>query len=270
MQGARWLFFRAGDREKAQLRITTSGGAVRSARLTCKGAVDTDCVRIDLSATDDDVNESGHVHLSFEEGNTFEEDYPRAFPPRLDELPNPRIVEGHSDGLAVPLHTLLTEAIRRGRAEAAKGIVRDLLLGAKDVVILTEGNSPIVHIVYDDHSVPVALAGDGVHSLVRLSLELAAREQETVLLEEPEVHQHPAAIRQSVRAIMAAVRRDIQVILTTHSLELIDALVAESSDEDYERMSLYRLELDQGKLISVRIPGAEVARSRGEVEKDLR
>jgi AAA15 family ATPase/GTPase len=70
--------------------------------------------------------------------------------------------------------------------------------------------------------------------------------------------------------VLAAVRRDIQVILTTHSLELIDALLAASCNEDLERLSLYRLELEDGRLISVRMPGPDVAFSRNQIENDLR
>ena len=77
-------------------------------------------------------------------------------------------------------------------------------------------------------------------------------------------------MRQSVRAILAAVRRDVQVILTTHSLELIDLLLAESSAEDLERLALYRLQLEDGVLRSYRLPGSEVAFARTEIGNDLR
>jgi predicted ATPase len=127
-----------------------------------------------------------------------------------------------------------------------------------------------LHVVYDNRSVPAVLAGDGVQSLLRLTLELAVGAGGTVLLEEPEVHQHPAAIQQSARVILEATRSEIQVILSTHSLELIDALVSEASDEDLERLSLYRTNLDDGVLKSRRLPGKDVAFSRGEIQDDLR
>ena len=38
-------------------------------------------------------------------------------------------------------------------------------------------------------------------------------------------------MRQTARVILAAVRRNVQVILTTHSLEFIDVLLAEANDE---------------------------------------
>jgi hypothetical protein len=46
--------------------------------------------------------------------------------------------------------------------------------------------------------------------------------------------------------------------------------LAESSDEDLQRLSLYRLGLADGKLVSVRSSGADVAFARGDVERDLR
>jgi predicted ATPase len=90
------------------------------------------------------------------------------------------------------------------------------------------------------------------------------------LLEEPEVHQHPGAIRQTARAILAAVRRGIQVILTTHSLELIDALQGECLDADLARLSLYRLQLKDGILTHSRVAGPDIAFQRTTVEVDLR
>jgi predicted ATPase len=169
-----------------------------------------------------------------------------------------------------PLHRLFTEAVRLGRRDEARNIVTDLIPHAKNLEILTEADKPIVHVVFDDHSVPVALAGDGVYSLALLSLELASRPSGVVLIEEPEVHQHPAAIARSVRAILGAVHRGIQIVITTHSLEFIDCLLAEASNDDLEKLSVYRLALDQGELRNLRIPGSEVAFLRTEIEDDLR
>jgi len=195
---------------------------------------------------------------------------PSDFPETTFAVPDVRLVEPGGNALQEALHDLYSQARRFARREDVKGLIVDLLPNVKDIEILTEAENPVLYFVYEDSAVPAALAGDGIHALVRVALELASRPEGVVLLEEPEVHQHPGAIRQSVRAILAAVRREIQVILTTHSLELIDALVAESSPDDLQRLSLYQLELDNGKLISVRKPGPEVAFSRGEIEEDLR
>ena len=67
-----------------------------------------------------------------------------------------------------------------------------------------------------------------------------------------------------------AVRREIQVVLTTHSLELIDALLAESTEQDLAQFSLYRLQLQDGNLKSSRLAGPEIAFARTTIEDDLR
>jgi predicted ATP-dependent endonuclease of OLD family len=234
--GWRWFAWRANVREPAKITVSTQEGTSRTCQLEFQRG---DLARATLILKQEVVPEI--------------------------RLVEPRVFDG-----APPLHQLYTRAVEHGRRNEARAIITDVVPRAKDVEILTEGNTPVVHLVFEDHSVPVAFAGDGVYSLVRLALELASCPEGAVLLEEPEVHEHPAAIRQAMRAVLAAVRRDIQVILTTHSLELIDALLAESSDEDLERLSLYRLQLEDGKLISVRMPGPEVAFSRQQVEDDLR
>ena len=175
-----------------------------------------------------------------------------------------------SSSKQTPLHRLYSQAREQGRKAQAEALVAEVVPGVSELEILTEGDTPILHLVFEDRSVPVAFAGDGVYSLVQLCLELASLPRGVVLLEEPEVHQHPAAICQSVRAILAAVRRGVQVILTTHSLELIDYILAESSKEELQGLSVYRLQLKDGSLSSRRIDGSEVAFLRTEIESDLR
>jgi len=176
----------------------------------------------------------------------------------LKEFPGTRAVQAKRPQVDKPLYQLLDEARTQGVLRTVVEIVQGVVPGAKELAIGVEGDIPLSYLDYGDHAVPVALCGDGVYSLVLLSLELATYPDGTVLLEEPEVHQHPGAIRQTIRAILAAVRRDIQVVLTTHSLELIDLLLMESSAEDLERLSVYRLELNDGVLSSFRMCGPHV------------
>ena len=236
--GHRWLFWKA-ETEKTRITVTTHA----KQRRTCK-------LRL---------NPGEKLHVDF---------VPNAS--RLDGVTAVRLIEPHKSNSEPPLYELYSATVQQGRRDEAKAIIAEVVPGIRDVEVLTEGNVPVLHLVFDDHSVPAALAGDGIYALLRISLELAARPRGVVLIEEPEVHQHPGAVRQSVRAILAAVRRDIQVVITTHSLELIDSILAEASEEDIERLSLYRLELEDGRLISHQLPGSEVAFSRTDIEKDLR
>jgi predicted ATPase len=272
--GARWLFWRAEQSNPAEITLTTSSNVSRRCRLACKvetaDSLHLQC-DIDLQTAEGKSSERTGVdmHLTPGRNRSYRFSREKETAP-LDDARNVCLIDGQGDQAGTPLHELYSETVRTGRGDEARAIITELVSGIRDIEILTEADAPVLYFVYDDCAVPVALAGDGIYALVRATLELASRPEGLVLLEEPEVHKHPGAIRQTTRAILAAVRRNIQVIMTTHSLELIDALLAESSEEDLERLSLYRLELEDGRLISVRLPGSEVAFSRGDIEKDLR
>jgi AAA ATPase domain len=266
--GPRWLVWKGIQAEKAELRVGTSTGIYRRLPLSLDPSQPEGqtLVRYSVIEPGSGVQKDGWVQAV---KNKYLSHAPTGFQP-LDALQEVSLAEGYQTPFQKPLHELFTKAVQLGRRSQAREIIKEVFPEVTNVEILTENEAPILHLVFDKYSVPASLAGDGVQSLVRLSLELAASAGGVALLEEPEVHQHPGAIRQSARAILAAVRRDIQVILTTHSLELIDALVAESSDEDLKRFSLYRLVLEDGVLKSSRLAGPDVAFARGQIEDDLR
>jgi len=247
--GARWALWRTESSKTALITVTTSAGSSRRCELIARKPAQLQCAPVR------DAQPGRRRPGQFE---------------ALEGVSGVRLLDPRVFEKQPALHALYTKTVEQGRRQQAKAIIVEVVPYAKDLEILTEANQPIIHLVFDDHSVPIALAGDGIYSLLRISLELASRPGGVVLLEEPEVHQHPGAIRQTMRSILAAVRRDIQVILTTHSLELIDCLLAESSEEDLERLSLYRLQLDNGALVSHRMSGAEVSFARTQIENDLR
>jgi hypothetical protein len=188
----------------------------------------------------------------------------------LAGVSNIRLIEAHGNGYQTPLHELFSETRRSGRKEQVRGLTSELVPLAEDIEILTEADDPIVYLVFPNGAIPVALAGDGIHALVRTALELASLSDGVALIEEPEMHQHPGAMRQTARAIWAAVRRNVQVVLTTHSLEFIDLLLAEAKEGDIDRLSLFRLNLEKGRLLAVQTSGQDVAFCREDIEQDLR
>jgi predicted ATPase len=281
LQGAPWLILTGSVEKRATLEVLSSTGHARKctlrldpsvtlpeldARLTAElaeGRYNPDNRRMEYHS-----HRSGSVHFIWNDGNTANaEDYFHV----LDGVAAVHLVEPTSESDLRPLHTVNTETYKLGRRSQVRDIVAQVVPGLVDLPILTEGSRPYVGLEFAGRgAIPVAVAGEGIKGLIRLCLELASVPDGVVLIEEPEVHQHPGAIRQSARAIWAAVGRDVQVILTTHSLELIDALLSEASQDELNKLSVVRTQLRDGCLKTSRLPGEDAALLRTSIEEDLR
>ncbi len=238
---ARWLFYRSGKLRKLTIKAQADPGKEQISRAM-------DC---DPDATS----------FSNERGSIFSR----------KRLPEARLVNASVFGLAPPLHELFTAVVKGGRRADVNDAVSKIVRGATHVEILTEGNQPVLHVVFPDYSVPAQLVGDGIHTLLRVVCHLAISPGGLVLLEEPEAHQHPGAIRLTAIAILAAIQRGVQVVLSTHSLELIDALISAATEEDLRKIALFRLVLSaNGELKSSRLAGEQIAFERFQIEDDLR
>jgi energy-coupling factor transporter ATP-binding protein EcfA2 len=266
--GARWLLWKAGQEGPAEITVTTDSG-VRSCTLSIISHTK-DYTRIEGKVRDQDNVGQTDDHEIFALFKPAEHAGLSGFFKPLDDVPDVRFLDPRAGGLRAPLHQLYTRVVEQGLRKEAIASIRTLIPGIEDIQILAEGDVPVVYLIFNSYAVPAALAGDGIRLLLHQTFELATRPGGLVLLEEPEVHLHPGAIRQCARAILAAVRRKIQIVLSTHSLELIDALVSECSDEDLQRFSVYGLRLEEGILKSYRSPGPDVAFARAQIQEDLR
>ena len=132
-----------------------------------------------------------------------------------------------------PLVKIRTKIVEKGNMAEVISLISSVIPGLSDLELgVSEEGSPLIYLDFKTYAIPLGTAGDGVQSLVRICMELAVLKDGVALMEEPEVHKHPAAINQTAKAIFAAVRRGVQVAMTTHSLELIDALIREAKDEE--------------------------------------
>jgi len=195
--------------------------------------------------------------------------YPYEFETDL-QIPSMRLVEPRAGQF---LHDLFSRAVQGGRREDVVQSARMVVPDLEGIEILTEESEPRLFLTYKDRAVPASLAGDGIQALLRMAFELASPSGGTVLLEEPEVHMHPKASFACAKAIIAAVRRDVQVVLTTHSLELIDLLLSELTEDeraDAGMMTLFRVQLREGKLASIPIGARDAVQARMALAEDLR
>lgn len=267
--GPRWLLWRSGESGPTEITVRINAEMSRKCLLQLERGGPEEQTQIRFVVIQNETQQLGSGYVIGVK-NKYHGHQPAGLFIPLEDLQEVHLIEGYPTAFQRPLHELYTRAVQRGRRKEAIGIVSEVFPGVSNVEILTEHGEPILYFVFEDHSVPASLAGDGIQSLLRLSLALAGSVGGVALLEEPEVHQHPGAIRQSARAILAAVRRNIQIIVSTHSLELIDSLLAESKAEDLSRLSVYQLRLENGALKSSRLAGPDVAFSRSQIEDDLR
>ncbi len=189
----------------------------------------------------------------------------------------PLVLQGGTELAAMgwewePLHVAYGRVVRAGRKSSVLDYAAKLLGPGTQLESLPEddGSSQLYVTLPGCLPVPVAVAGDGVAAGLQLVMEVAASSADVLLVEEPEVHLHPEAIREVARVLVAAVRAEKQVIVATHSLELIDALIAETAGKDAEQLAVLHLSLRQGALVVARQDGEQVATARFEAGLDLR
>lgn len=80
------------------------------------------------------------------------------------------------------------------------------------------------------------------------------------------IHKH-ALIQVAKWLAMATERYKVQVFLTTHSDDAIDALVR--AQEDYNNINAYRLEHYKSKILVKRFEGLDLYRLRRELGMDI-
>lgn len=273
--GAKWLF---GEPSRpAKLEITPSQGRTWTRQLEWHDACDEKMRDLLLeqkarlpysmvSFTENEMRDDARSGwTAFSVDNLYES---RATGRGLSQLTEVRLVD---PGIPIRLHRTFTAASQSGRRDNVYDLLSTLIENFDRLEILVDDDeTPTLYVTSSGRSVPLGLAGDGVQAFVQLALEVAVVPDGLVLVEEPEVYQHPKAIWQSAKVLLANVRRGVQTVLSTHSLELIDALLAEASGDDLEKMSVFNLLLENGKLSSGRRAGEEIAFARQTLENDLR
>lgn len=284
--GARWLIRASESGEGARIRLGSTALRFRQSQLQVSGSVAAASIQklaeqgaaapyftisgsLSASGSDGTPATTGTpFHTEFGGSNQY-----LATAPQLRVAQAFALVRLVDPGLGRPreIEETFTEVARSGGREAVYELLTHLIPGFERLEILAFGGNEFGLVVTSNgRSVPLGLSGDGIQAFIQLSLEIAVAPSSMVLVEEPEVYQHPRAIRQSARALLANVRRGVQMVLTTHSLELIDALLAEASDQDLDRMALFNLALEHGELKSGRRAGKDMVFARETLEKDLR
>jgi energy-coupling factor transporter ATP-binding protein EcfA2 len=160
-------------------------------------------------------------------------------------------------------------------AAAALGYERDLesllaRIGLKDQTlrILKGGDWYVLHQVADGRALPAYFLGDGYKRLLLLACQLASAKS-LVLIEEPECFQHPRYLDELAGLLWAAQTRGTQVVLSTHSLDLLRRMFAVDGTP-LDQAAVFQTRLMGGALTSLRIPGPRAAERLEHLDEDLR
>jgi len=134
------------------------------------------------------------------------------------------------------------------------------------VEYLTYTPNQILLLKLTDRSIRFEDLGDGAKRTMRMLFTAAAAAKGALLLEEPENHQHPRSLQESIRALLTAAKDlDIQIFATTHSRECLVAFHEEAKRQGLEARFFYtRLhENDELEVISVTPEGLDAFEEMG-------
>lgn len=143
--------------------------------------------------------------------------------------------------------------------------------GLADLRILKVGSDFLLHAFSKDGPpVPAYLAGDGFKRFLELGAAVLDVRKGVALLEEPESFQHPRYLAELATLLHLAAREGTQIILSTHSLELVDLLLLAPEAEGLPYPAVHRMRLTDGKLRATTLEREDAARAREDLLEDLR
>ena len=142
----------------------------------------------------------------------------------------------------------------------------------RDLQPLKDDDRWVLHVVHKEYSIPIYLMGDGLRLALVYLMLLSVASDALLLLEEPELHQHPGLLELVAEIIVRShAQRRCQVVLSTHSLEFVDLLIQKAEELGVsDRLVIHRLSLEQGELSSTSYTAQEAKELREELEFDLR
>lgn len=119
------------------------------------------------------------------------------------------------------------------------------------------GESPELQILFEDYAAQPGSLGDGFRYAFSLFSAIEAFSPQTVLVEEPENHQHPSAYKGIAEALIEySVNRNIQFFIATHSSDFLTHLI-DTTPSDLDTQ-IYHLDLQSGRLDPRNIEGPDL------------
>jgi len=166
---------------------------------------------------------------------------------------------------------LLSQAILRGLKNEVIQLLQIVDGEIIDLEILSLGE--LRPSIYINHKLlgfsPLSAFGDGVRRLLFIALAMAKVRGGVLLIDEIETAIHTVALCSSFASIVQWCQRlDVQLFVTTHSLEAIDAML-DASDSGTD-LVLYRLEKKESQTKAIRLERERLHRLREDLGLEVR
>lgn len=128
---------------------------------------------------------------------------------------------------------------------------------------------PVTFVEMEDCGlVPISVSGDGLKKVLTLASAIVKTRGGVVLIDEFETGIHKHALIQVAKWLaMVTERYKVQLFVTTHSDDAIDALVR--AQEDYNNINAYRLEHYRNRVFVKKFGGIDLYRLRREQGMDI-
>jgi putative AbiEii toxin of type IV toxin-antitoxin system len=162
---------------------------------------------------------------------------------------------------------------KAGKVESVVASLKGSMPTLTDLRILKAGNDFLLHTMHGKAGlIPAYVAGDGFKRYLEIAASVYRVARGVVLLEEPESFQHPRYLRELTALLLDAAASGTQVVLSTHSIELIDSLLhaAAHGPTPAPYPTVHRLRLVDGVLRSVALSPDVARTSRDDLLEDLR
>lgn len=157
---------------------------------------------------------------------------------------------------------IISASLYKGMLVEEKGRLLELLKMFDERIVGIETGvqygTPVTFIEMEDCGlVPVSIFGDGLKKVLTLASAVVKMRGGVVLIDEFETGIHKHALIQVAKWLSAVTERyDVQVFLTTHSSDAIDALL--NAQSDFKNINAYRLEHYKSDIYVKKFQGTEL------------
>jgi hypothetical protein len=171
----------------------------------------------------------------------------------------------------IQVRRLSESIIHRDLAELVR-LMRDFDHDIQDMVILSQhGARPSIYVFSPRFGpAPLSTYGDALRRVVLIATTLDQVKNGVLLIDEVEAGYHVSALSKVFTWLAKAAETwNVQVIVTTHSLEAVDAMI-EGAAKARSELVAYHLDQDEGQTLAKRFDDNLLTRLRKERGLDLR